>query len=196
MASARPSPGAEERVAAAAALVAADEHLGAGLEVQLPDPGARRARSAARCGISSAWRAPAPTTRATRGVSEPGARTSSTTFGMSSVGRLSMTNQPRSSRSSAACERPAPDKPGDDHELAHAVACFSQWRKQEARDGGRRFVLCRTGQEPGWRGRLVHAARATSPASARAFTYRDSGRWMKGMNTPFSTSSIVSSSTR
>ncbi len=52
-----------------------------------------------------------PTTSATRGNDEAGERTSSTNFGMSSGGRLSMTNHPRSSRSSAACDRPAPDKP-------------------------------------------------------------------------------------
>ena len=34
------------------------------------------------------------------------------------------------------------------------------------------------------------------PLAASALTYRDSGRWMKGMKTPFSTSSIDSSSTR
>ena len=55
--------------------------------------------------------APAPTTRATRGVALLGDRTSSATLGMSSDGRLSITNQPRSSRASAACDRPAPDSP-------------------------------------------------------------------------------------
>ena len=37
---------------------------------------------------------------------------------------------------------------------------------------------------------------STRPLAAMALTYRDRGRWMKGMNTPCSTSSTVSSSTR
>ena len=42
---------------------------------------------------------------------DPGELASSDTFGMSSGGRLSITNHPRSSRMSAACDRPAPDNP-------------------------------------------------------------------------------------
>ena len=122
--------GDEQRVAPAGALVAPDEHLGAGLQVELPHAGAGRPQGGRGSGSSSAWRAPAPTTSATRGVSEPGARTSSTTFGMSSVGRLSMTNQPRSSRSSAAWERPAPDNPVMITNSLMAVGCFSQRRKR------------------------------------------------------------------
>ena len=61
--------------------------------------------------MMSAWCGPLPTTRASRSVFEPGALPSSATFSMSADGRLSTTNQPRSSRLSAACERPAPDSP-------------------------------------------------------------------------------------
>src|SRR5690606_41811113 len=50
-------------------------------------------------------------TRTTRSTREDGVAASSTTFGTSSGGRLSMTNQPRSSRLSAARLRPAPDRP-------------------------------------------------------------------------------------
>jgi hypothetical protein len=45
------------------------------------------------------------------GTSDPGADASSATLGMSWGGRLSMTNHPRSSRWSAARDRPAPDSP-------------------------------------------------------------------------------------
>ena len=37
----------------------------------------------------------------------------------SEVGRLSTTYQPRSSRTAAALERPAPDRPGDHHDVGH-----------------------------------------------------------------------------
>ncbi len=54
---------------------------------------------------------PRPITRATRSVSEPGRPPSSATLVIRAGGRLSMTNQPRSSRVAAAVERPAPDMP-------------------------------------------------------------------------------------
>jgi hypothetical protein len=59
----------------------------------------------------SAWWAPLPTTSASRSIEEPRPEPSSVTFSMSDVGRLSTTNQPRSSRWSAACDRPAPESP-------------------------------------------------------------------------------------
>ena len=49
--------------------------------------------------------------RATSSMVEPGAVASSATLPISEVGRLSTTNQPRSSRTPAAVERPAPDMP-------------------------------------------------------------------------------------
>ena len=49
--------------------------------------------------------------QATRSMVEPGASASSDTLDMSAGGRLSMTNQPRSSKSFAAWDRPAPDRP-------------------------------------------------------------------------------------
>ena len=54
--------------------------------------------------------APVPTTSAS-GAAESWKRASSATFGTSSEGRLSMTNQPRSSNTSATPDRPAPDSP-------------------------------------------------------------------------------------
>ena len=42
---------------------------------------------------------------------KPGAWTSSATLPMRVGGRLSITNHPRSSNASAACDRPAPDTP-------------------------------------------------------------------------------------
>ena len=42
---------------------------------------------------------------------DSGTMASSATFGISCVGRLSITNQPRSSSASAAVDRPAPDSP-------------------------------------------------------------------------------------
>src|ERR1700728_829509 len=54
---------------------------------------------------------PRPMTSATRSVSDPGTPTSSATLGTSDDGRLSMTNQPMSSKVAAAVERPAPDIP-------------------------------------------------------------------------------------
>ena len=49
--------------------------------------------------------------RATWVTFDPGAVASSATLPMREVGRLSMTNQPRSSSTPAAVERPAPDIP-------------------------------------------------------------------------------------
>lgn len=60
---------------------------------------------------SSSWPPPRPTTRATRSVSDPGPETRSATLEIMAVGMLSITNQPRSSKLAAACERPAPDRP-------------------------------------------------------------------------------------
>ena len=59
-------------------------------------PGAGRSRRRGRCAGSRALPAPS---------------VSSATLGISDGGRLSMTNQPTSSRASAAVERPAPDRP-------------------------------------------------------------------------------------
>ena len=150
-------PRGEQRMAPAGALVATHEHLGARRPGTAAGRGRPTERMAPRPGSRSAWWAPAPTTRATRGVAEPGDRTSSTTLGMSSEGRLSMTNQPRSSSASAACERPAPDNP--------VMITNSLMRGPSSRSGGSRrrgmvaaaCVLCRTGEEAWWRGGLLHA---------------------------------------
>ncbi len=64
-----------------------------------------------RAGSTSSWYGPVPTTSTTLAMPDPGELASSDTLGISSGGRLSMTNQPRSSRMSAACDRPAPDNP-------------------------------------------------------------------------------------
>src|SRR5690606_12332882 len=53
----------------------------------------------------------APTTNATCVMSEAGAAARSTTLGISDTGMLSITNQPRSSSTSAAVVRPAPERP-------------------------------------------------------------------------------------
>ena len=106
-----------------------------------------------------------------------------------------MTNQPRSSSASAACERPAPDNPVMITNSLMVGSGLLAVEEEEAGDGGRRLVLCRTGEEAWWRGRLLHAAQHQSGGGERV-DVRDRGRWMNGMKTPFSTSSIVSSSTR
>ena len=67
-------------------------------------------RSRATAAISSAGLAFGPITRPSL-ENALGPLPSSTTLSSSSSGRLSTTNQPRSSRSSAACDRPAPDSP-------------------------------------------------------------------------------------
>ena len=50
-------------------------------------------------------------TSATRSISAPGRLIISAMLVIRAAGRLSMTNQPRSSRDAAAVERPAPDIP-------------------------------------------------------------------------------------
>ena len=59
----------------------------------------------------SSWYRPVPTTSASRSMPVPGGPANSATFGISDGGRLSITNQPRSSRLLAAWLRPAPDIP-------------------------------------------------------------------------------------
>src|SRR6478672_9518227 len=101
-------------------------------------------------------------TKATSSIVDPGACASSSTLDINDVGRLSITNQPRSSSTSATEERPAPDSPvmttksvtptsvrvasgllGDQHE--------------ESRDRCGRSILQCLREEAGWRGRLEHA---------------------------------------
>ena len=128
------APGGQ-RVAAAGALVAADQHVVAGVEEEHPHPVAPLARSASSTsGRSSKYvrtrllPPPRPITSATRSISAPGRLIISAIFRIRAAGRLSMTNQPRSSRDAAAVERPAPDIPVTTRNsltgyqpLAHAV---------------------------------------------------------------------------
>src|SRR3954462_1510280 len=108
--------------------------------------------------LMSAWCGPLPTTRASRAVFEPGATPSSATFSNSADGRLSTTNQPRSSRLSAACERPAPAKPaitgmsgtaGQGPERRFTSGGLAAAEEQQPRDGGGVGVLLGPGQEAG-----------------------------------------------
>src|SRR5437763_13760372 len=104
---------------------------------------------------------PVPTTRATRSVVEPGARTSSATLPMSDGGRLSMTNQPRSSKVFAAFDLPAPERPVMSRNSVIAPPRLPTdlpgEKEQEARDRCRLLVLLGAGEEAGRGCRLVHA---------------------------------------
>ena len=71
-----------------------------------------------------------------------------------------MTNQPRSSRSSAACERPAPDNPVMITNSLMVGACFSQWRKR------RRGMVAAASYS---------AARARNPGGGAGSSMRRSG---------------------
>src|SRR5437588_7052747 len=107
-------------------------------------------------------KAPLPTTRATRSVVEPGARTRSATLPMRAGGRLSMTNHPRSSKVLAAFERPAPDSPVISKNSVISIALSSLLQgygpyEQEPRDRGRVLVLLGPLDEAGRRRRLLHA---------------------------------------
>ena len=98
-------------------------------------------------------------------------------------------------------------QPGDDDDRRSSLAQAYPIRgpnldglagteEQQPGDGRGVGVLGGPGQEPGRRRRLVHALDARGrrrPARSRSGC---SGRWTNGMNTSFSTSSIVSSSTR
>ena len=63
-----------------------------------------------------------PRARATRSMLDSGTMASSATFGMSGVGRLSITNQPRSSSASATVDRPAPESPAMTANSVNATA--------------------------------------------------------------------------
>src|SRR5512138_637713 len=107
-------------------------------------------------------------TRTTRSTREDGVAASSTTFGTSSGGRLSMTNQPRSSRLSAARLRPAPDRPviTTNSAIAPSVRPGSALlgpQDEQAGDGGRVAVLGRHGEEPGRGRRLQHPGDVEAP---------------------------------
>src|SRR5256885_6542141 len=126
---------------------------------------APRFASCSRAADSSSSSLPArPTTSATRSVSLPGAATSSITLLMRAVGMLSITNQPRSSKVSAAWLRPAPDSPvmmrnsAIDRPFSPIpVASFLGPQEEEAGDGGGVGILLGPGDEPR-RGRgLLHA---------------------------------------
>ena len=149
-------------------LVAADEHVGGGLEEQHPDPMASRPQPPERPRGSSAWWVPLPTTRASATDARPRrAAELGDLRDERAAGRLSMTNQPRSSRSSAACGAPGAGQPGDDDELGHGQPCglghAPSYRRdprptgvaasgafgdeqQEARDGRGLGVLARPGR--------------------------------------------------
>src|SRR4051794_21070244 len=119
----------------------------------------------------SAWWGPLPTTRARRPVFEPGAVPSSATFSTNDEGRLSITNQPRSSRLSAAWERPAPESPAmtrmsvTEPEGTHhpgrrgghqASSRFDGPQVEQPGNGGRVHVLVGEGQESRRGGGLLH----------------------------------------
>ena len=166
-----------QRVAAPGALVAAHQHVGGrprGTGSAPAGPGARSAVERRQDLV--VVRAGAHHQRHLGRCSDPGAWASSATLGMSAGGRLSMTNQPRSSRLSAACERPAPDRPVITTNsltgaslpvtVAPARACSTARRRSaptgSARStssrghGGGVGVLGRPGQEARRRRRLVH----------------------------------------
>ncbi len=110
MASASCSP-ALRRVAALGALVAADQRArsrprGTATRTRAGRPAGRRWPG----GCPGAGRS-SPRASATRSMLDSGTMASSATFGMSGVGRLSITNQPRSSSASATVDRPAPESP-------------------------------------------------------------------------------------
>src|SRR5436305_7954703 len=138
-------------------------------------PEARSVWRAAGSSSRYSRRGPVPTTSATRSVVEPGARTSSATLPMRAGGRLSMTNQPRSSNVLAAFDRPAPDNPVMSRSsviagprlrllvsLTPPMTGANDTRtdcpnEQQPRDGCGLLVLLGSGQEAGRRGGLFHA---------------------------------------
>ena len=187
-------------MAAAGVLVAADEHLVRGLEEQDADARARlpelveRGRAARRG--RRRCRRPAPPAR----WWSPGACTSSATLAMSVGGRLSMTNQPRSSNVSDACERPAPESPvmmrnslTPRLRIPTALPPSRHAGTAGGESSAASWYSAARARKPGGGG--GSSMRVTSrPAAIIAFTYRDSGRWMNGMKTPLSTSSSEASS--
>ena len=101
-----------ERVLAAGRLVAAHEHVVGRVEEQ--HPGAARPSRAARRARRRGRRRTRRSARRRRARTAAGPRSprpSSATLAMSAGGRLSITKKPRSSSTSAAAERPAPDMP-------------------------------------------------------------------------------------
>src|SRR6478752_5825165 len=95
----------------------------------------------------------------------PGLLASSTIVSTSDVGRLSTTYHPRSSSTSAAPDRPAPDIPviktmsaiPEMYGTGRAGSAFGGPQIEQARDGGRVHVLLRPGEEAGGRGGFFHA---------------------------------------
>ena len=62
-------------------------------------------------------------TKATSSIVDPGACASSSTLDINDVGRLSITNQPRSSSTSATRGTPGAGQPRDDDEVGHPDEC-------------------------------------------------------------------------
>src|SRR5439155_17443037 len=84
-------------------------------------------------------------------MADPGRWTSSATLSMSDGGRLSMTNQPRSSMALATCVRPAPDIPVMIRKSTSSVDGASATMGS----GYRQQLLGPDEQEPGDAGRLL-----------------------------------------
>ena len=153
-----------QRVAAPGAVVAADQLGVRRLEEQDPHPVAAGPQAARPTSRMSAWCGPLPTTRASRSIGAPGhAGQLGDLRDRATGGRLSTTNQPRSSRLSAACERPAPDSPVITRMSRHPLGCSGH----PTADGEtfRRSSRAAEEQQPRDRGgrRRTRAARARKP---------------------------------
>ena len=168
-----------QRVEAAGGVVPADELGRRRIEEEHASRRARRRAVRRPCvSTSTCWR---PATRASRSMSLLGFAASSTIVPISAVGRLSTTNHPRSSSTSATPDRPAPGQAGDQDDVGHertlpttartgdvsdrrdrrrgrSIAVRSRRRRRYSRRGiadGRR-VLGGTFEEAVRRGRLDH----------------------------------------
>ena len=156
-------------MAAAARLVAADEHVVGRVE----EEDARRC-TPMRCSSSSAAErsceevagAHVDDERVARSASRC-PRASSATLPISIGGRLSMTKKPRSSSTCAASERPAPDMPGDDRDVESGrcmVVIVRSWSRARGRGAGR------TPRGPTASGSHGSASSSSSSSSRSFFT--------------------------
>ncbi len=98
-------------MAAPGAFVAPHQHLVGGLEKKDLDPGTGGPELGHRRAELLELAATASDDQGHPVRLRPGAETRSATLEIMAVGMLSITNQPRSSKLAAACERPAPDRP-------------------------------------------------------------------------------------
>ena len=163
-----------EGVAAPGALEAPHQHLVGGLQeedLRPRHPSARswcHAPSSARRAGRRPGRRPAPPGRS----SDPGPATSSATLVIRAVGMLSITNQPRSSRVAAACDRPAPDIPVMIRNSATLPLCAAVLGRDDRLHTGQLLGPQERAGGGWWRPRRTRAARARNPGGGAGSSIR------------------------